>query len=98
MLARDLGYPSRARMYADLTAEELVEHEEAFGIDPWGPGREEALHGILCNLVEACHRAKGRPEPALYYMPFAKALMKPKAMKDEDMKAMWMSVAQTWGN
>jgi len=33
--------------------------------------REELRHGILCNLIDACHRAQGSPLPPRSYMPFA---------------------------
>jgi hypothetical protein len=63
-------------MYAALTAEELVELEQLYEIDPWGPERVETLFGVLCSLTDACNRAKGKAERPMYYMPFVKALTK----------------------
>lgn len=63
-------------MYAALTAGELVELEQLYEIDPWGPERVETLFGVLCSLTDACNRVKGTPERPIHYMPFVKALTK----------------------
>jgi len=85
-------------MYDSLTAAELVEWETAYALDPWGPEREEMLHGVLCNLIDACHRTSGQPEPPLRYMPFVSALAERPRMTDEDMKAIWKSAVAAWGS
>lgn len=85
-------------MYADMTAEELVEWEEAYAVDPWGPERAEMLHGIMCSLIDACHRTKGRPGPPKAYMPFLKSIEQTtKQMSVDDMKAIWQSAVAHWG-
>lgn len=97
ILARTLGYRSRRAMYEDLTAEELIEWEIAYKVDPWGEERRETLHGVLCNLMDACHRTKGSPEPPLHYMPFMKAISdQGEGQSVEEMKAIWKSLEASW--
>lgn len=85
-------------MYEALTAEELLEWEAAYAVDPWGPEREELLHGVLCSLVDACHRAKGQPQPPLHYMPYAEALRGKKPQQSEEqMKEQWKIAVAAWG-
>ena len=96
-----MGYPSRQAFYEALTVEELQEWEACYAVDPWGEERYETLHGILCNLVDACHRAKGRPEPPLTYMPFVKAIRgggNRGGQTEEEMKAIWNQVVAQWDN
>lgn len=85
-------------MYEALTAEELLEWEALYAIDPWGEERYETLHGVLCNLMDACHR-KGTPEPPLHYMPFVSALRGDGGgQTDEQMKAIWSNVVAQWNS
>jgi hypothetical protein len=87
-------------MYADLTAEELMEHEISAEVDPWGDERAEVLHGILCNLIDACHRSQehGVPEPPIYYMPFAKKLEGvSQEQSQESMREILETTAASWG-
>ena len=58
-------------MYRVMTAADLVEWEASFLIDPWDEGRADLRNGILCSLTDACHRAKGQPQPPIHYMPYA---------------------------
>ena len=82
-------------MYADMTAEDLLEWEAAYSVAQWGEDRAELLHGVLCNLIDACHRTKGTPEPPTTYMPFARSLRN--AVQNEDqMRAVIDSVAASW--
>jgi hypothetical protein len=99
MLARDLGFRSRAALYEALTAEELIEWEQVYAIDPWGPERDETLHGVLCSLTDSCHRAKGRPEAPLHYMPFIKSIRNESVnQSEEEMKAVLDSALVSWGD
>jgi GTP-dependent phosphoenolpyruvate carboxykinase len=85
-------------MYDDLTAEELIEHEEAYKLDPWGDEREELLHGILCNLVDRCHRQTGCCEPPIHYMPYAKQFDGTGGEQtEEQMQEILSTVAASWG-
>jgi hypothetical protein len=84
-------------MLNDLTAEELIEHEKAYEVDPWGEERAEMLHGHLCSLLDSCHRQKGNVESPAYYMPFAKAL-ECEQQSEESMKEIWQSVVNQWGD
>lgn len=95
-----MGFPSRRALYEALTAEELLEWEADYAVDPWGPERFETLHGVLCNLIDACHRAKGSPEPPLSYMPYVKALRGEGGggQTEEEMQAVWKQVVEQWDN
>lgn len=85
-------------MYEALTCEELLEWEAAYAVDPWGPEREELLHGVLCSLVDACHRAKGQPQAPLHYMPYVEALRgKRPQQSEEQMKEQWKIAVAAWG-
>lgn len=96
-----MGFTSRQALYEALTAEELLEWEAAYAIDPWGDERRETLHGVLCNLIDACHRTKGSPEPPLHYMPFVKTLRGEReggGQSQEEMKEIWKTAVAQWGN
>lgn len=85
-------------MYEDMTAQDLVEWESLYAVSPWGEDRAEMLHGLLCSVIDACHRTKGTPEPPIAYMPYRRALDGGAPMQSEDeMKNILESVAQSWG-
>lgn len=77
-------------MYAALTAEELLEWETLYAIDPWGEYRADLRNGLLCSLTDACHRAKGKPAPPLEYMPIVERLTEKPQQSQEQMKAIIM--------
>jgi hypothetical protein len=83
-------------MYATMTAADLIEWEQFYECDPWGPERIESLFGMLCSLTDACHRAKGQAEKPIHYMPFVKALTKApqKAMTLDQAKSLFRRAKQ----
>ncbi len=93
-MARSLGFVSRKKMYAAMTAGELAEWETDFAISPWGEERADLRNGILCSLTDACHRTKGRAEPPAAYMPFMKEKRIPQTQ--ESMKAIWKLAVANW--
>ena len=97
-LARELGYPSRRAMYADMTAADLREWEKMYEVAPWGVEHDELLHGIMCGLIDACHRAKGQPEPPIHYMPNAKSLEGEPQQSEEQMREIMETVTASWGS
>ncbi|MHC4984195.1 MAG: phage tail assembly protein T [Planctomycetota bacterium] len=64
-------------MLAEIPARKLLEWEVLYAIQPWGEKRADIRHGILCSLLDACHRTKGSPEPPRYYMPFCEKRAEP---------------------
>ena len=85
-------------MYEDLTAEELLDWEIGYAIDPWGEERADLRIGLLCSLTDACHRTKGHADPPLSYMPYVKALQEPKPQQnDEDLREVWKEVVKKMG-
>jgi len=99
LLARTLGCVSRAELYDRLTAEELQEWEALYQIDPWGPERADLRIGILCALLDACHRTKGQPDRPIDYMPYVRALRdnEPTEQSDEAMRTIADQLAAAWG-
>lgn len=98
MLARTLGFRSRAAMYDALTAEELTDWEAGYAIDPWGEERADLRNGILCSLTDACHRDKGSPSPPVEYMPYVKDLRQPDPEQtEEQMQEIWKNVVKSMG-
>lgn len=85
-------------MYADMTAAELIEREDEYIVDPWGPERADLSIGLLCSLTDACHRAKGDPLGPLDYMPYVRATQERDEPKQsaEEMKAIFDAVATRW--
>lgn len=98
LLARELGYTGRKALYAALTAEELLEWESLYALDPWGDYRADLRNGLLCSLTDACHRAKGKPGTPISYMPIVEALTKVKPRQSpEQMKAILLQAQAQWG-
>jgi hypothetical protein len=71
-LARTLGKPSRRAMYRAMTAADLLEWEVDFAISPWDEERADLRNGILCSLLDACHRTKGTSPQPVDFMPYSK--------------------------
>jgi len=57
-------------MYRAMTARDLQEWEIDYAIGPWDEERADLRNGILCSLLDACHRAKGQPRAPIEYMPY----------------------------
>ena len=66
-----------------MTAGELADWETYYTVDPFGERRADLRHGILCSLTDACHRAKGSPQPPRAYMPFAPGGQKGQSIEDQ---------------
>jgi len=98
-LALQLGFTGREKLYAAMTTEELQEAEALYQIDPWGPERVDLSIGILCSLLDACHRTKGQPDRPIDYMPYVRALQnrEPTEQSDEAMRVIADQLAAAWG-
>lgn len=83
-------------MLRELTAREYRDWQDYYGAQPFGEVRADIRHGIACSLMDACHRAKGQPEPPVHYMPFAERhRLKPRKSL-EQMKAIAEQVKRAW--
>jgi len=99
MLARELGYHDRHEMYADHSAEWLIEREDEYAVDPWGPERLDLAIGLLCSLTDACHRTKGDPLPPIDYMPHVRACegeREEKRQTIEEQKQIFAELQKIW--
>lgn len=54
-----------------MTAMDLLEHEIDYEISPWDEERADLRNGILCSLLDACHRTKGAAARPVDFMPYA---------------------------
>jgi len=85
-------------MYEDLDADELLEWEAMYGIDPWGEERADLRNGILCSLTDACHRTRGQPDAPMAYMPYVRALRNEgDGQPEEEMREILDSASASWG-
>ena len=81
--------------HAVMDSEALAEWEELAVIDPHGPERTDLAIGVLCSLLDACHRVKGRTARPVDYMPYLKVLVGPEPEQPlDEMKAAWSE----WAN
>ena len=97
LLARTLGFVSRRKLYEELTPEELQEWEADYQINPWGPERADLSIGILCSLLDSCHRTKGQPDRPIDYMPYVRALQDAKPEQNEEsMRLIAEQLAAAW--
>ena len=82
-------------MLACMTAKELRDWEAYYLTEPFGEQRADLRNGILCSLIDACHRAKGQPQAPSAYMPFASG-GKPQRQSIEEQKAIFVRAQAAW--
>ncbi|MFZ5829140.1 MAG: phage tail assembly protein T [Planctomycetota bacterium] len=93
-MARELGLTGREALYARLTAEELREWEALYACAPWGEARADLRQGIICSVLDACHRTRGNPRPPADYMPQFERQVKQKSTAE--LQAEFAVVKAAW--
>ena len=78
-------------MLKALTARELQDWRLYYAIRLQEPEEERAelRHGIVCSLIDACHRAEGSPLPPQAYMPFVATATPIGEQSSEDQQAIF---------
>ncbi len=80
---------------APMLATDLAEWEELYRLDPWGPERSDLAMGLLCSLLDSCHRTRGQTPAPSEFMPYLGRLLGPEPDQDiDDMKAAFAAFAE----
>lgn len=56
-------------MLAAMPVKLWLEWQAYYGLDPWDEERADLRMGIICSVLDACHRVKGQPSPPSAFMP-----------------------------
>lgn len=70
-------------MLAEMSASQLAEWREFYGVEPWGEDRADLRAGIVASTVANCNRAKdSEPFTPADFMPYVEREPEPE-MTDE---------------